>query len=121
MNYYLFAILDNIKFVFIVLSVISFFAIPLVIGAMCEAGIEGKEFFKTLKITTILFVFLATTTAFIPNQKQAAFIFIAPQIIENGAVKNTVKNIPELTELATEFLKETLKTKILEKKNVSAK
>ena len=49
---------------------------------------------------------------FLPTTKQAAFIWIAPQIVENGAVKDTVKNIPELTKLGTDYLKELLKEKI---------
>ena len=50
----------------------------------------------------------------LPTTKQAAFIWVAPQIIENGAVKDTVKNIPELTKLGTEYLKELLKDKAKE-------
>lgn len=53
-------------------------------------------------------------SALLPTTKQAAFIYIAPQIIENGAVKDTVKNIPELTKLGTDYLKELLKDKINE-------
>ena len=49
---------------------------------------------------------------FLPTTKQAAFIWIAPQIVENGAVKDTVKNIPELAQLGTEYLKEMLKEKV---------
>ena len=59
-------------------------------------------------ITMIVLTFIATL---IPTTKQAAFIWVAPQIIENGAVKDTVKNIPELTKLGTEYLKELLKEK----------
>lgn len=51
---------------------------------------------------------------FLPTTKQAAFIWIAPQIVENGAVKDAVKNIPELTKLGTDYLKELLKEKIEE-------
>ena len=51
-------------------------------------------------------------SVFIPSSKAVAFIYIAPQIIENGAVKDTVKNIPELTKLGTDYLKELLKEKV---------
>lgn len=64
---------------------------------------------KTVLITAIsLLVF----SQLLPTTKQAAFIWIAPQIIENGAVKDTVKNIPELTKLGTDYLKELLKEKV---------
>lgn len=52
---------------------------------------------------------------FLPSTKQAAFIWLAPQLIENGAIRNTIKNIPELAELATDYMKETLKDKINDK------
>ena len=65
--------------------------------------------FKTLFIVAISFMVLAQL---LPTTKQAAFIWIAPQIIENGAVKDTVKNIPELTKLGTDYLKELLKEKV---------
>ena len=55
---------------------------------------------------------LSAFTIFMPTAKAIAFIYIAPQIIENGAVKDTFKNIPELTKLGTEYLKEILKEKI---------
>lgn len=63
------------------------------------------------KLAVAVFI-LSTFTIFIPNSKALAFIFIAPQIIENGDVKDTFKNIPELTKLGTEYLKEILKEKI---------
>jgi len=61
---------------------------------------------RLLTIITLLWL------ALVPSTKQAAFIWIAPQIVENGAVKDTVKNIPELTKLGTEYLKELLKEKV---------
>lgn len=64
-----------------------------------------------LHICFISMIVLALITTLIPTTKQAAFIWVAPQIIENGAVKDTVKNIPELTKLGTEYLKELLKEK----------
>lgn len=67
--------------------------------------------FKTLFIVAVSLMMLAQL---LPTTKQAAFIYIAPQIIENGAVKDTVKNIPELTKLGTDYLKELLKEKINE-------
>lgn len=80
-----------------------------------EAAVKqslGKRYAK--KLWTIIAV-LFTIAIFIPSTKQAAFIWIAPQIVENGAVKDTVKNIPELTKLGTEYLKELLKEKVNDK------
>lgn len=48
---------------------------------------------------------------FVPNTKQAALIYITPQIVNNEAVSDTVKNMPELTKLGTDYLKELLKEK----------
>lgn len=64
--------------------------------------------FRKAFIVSLVFI---TLGALLPSTKQAAFIWVAPQIIENGAVKDTVKNIPELTKLGTEYLKELLKEK----------
>lgn len=79
-------------------------------GAQFE---HWKKYIKALRVN-ILFstgIVLIVFAQLIPTTKQAAFIWVAPQIIENGAVKDTVKNIPELTKLGTEYLKELLKEK----------
>lgn len=75
-----------------------------------------KKLIKSLHIKTVFIsgVILLVFSQLLPTTKQAAFIWIAPQIIENGAVKDTVKNIPELTKLGTDYLKELLKEKINE-------
>lgn len=70
---------------------------------------------KILKFVAPVFIISLMFTTFVPSTKQAAFIWIAPQIVENGAVKDTVKNIPELTKLGTEYLKELLKEKVNDK------
>ena len=67
--------------------------------------------FRKVFIVSVVFIILGLL---LPTTKQAAFIYVAPQIIENGAVKDTVKNIPELTKLGTDYLKELLKDKIKE-------
>lgn len=73
-----------------------------------------KKYAKALyvKTTFTIGVILIILGQLLPTTKQAAFIYIAPQIIENGAVKDTVKNIPELTKLGTDYLKELLKEKV---------
>lgn len=65
--------------------------------------------FRKAFIVSLILIILGML---LPTTKQAAFIYIAPQIIENGAVKDTVKNIPELTKLGTDYLKELLKEKV---------
>jgi hypothetical protein len=69
---------------------------------------------KIIKLVAPVFIISLMFTTLVPSTKQAAFIWIAPQIVENGAVKDTVKNIPELTKLGTEYLKELLKEKFNE-------
>lgn len=73
-----------------------------------------KKVIKSLHVKTVFIsgVVLLVFSQLLPTTKQAAFIYIAPQIIENGAVKDTVKNIPELTKLGTDYLKELLKEKV---------
>ena len=75
---------------------------------------DTKNLLKTIHVKTVLIssVVLLVLSQLLPTTKQAAFIYIAPQIIENGAVKDTVKNIPELTKLGTDYLKELLKEKV---------
>lgn len=75
-----------------------------------------KKLINSLHIKSVFIsgIVLLVFSQLLPTTKQAAFIYIAPQIIENGAVKDTVKNIPELTKLGTDYLKELLKEKINE-------
>jgi len=67
---------------------------------------------KILKFSIPVFFISVLFATLMPTTKQAAFIWMAPQIVENGAVKDTVKNIPELTKLGTEYLKGLLKEKV---------
>lgn len=69
----------------------------------------GQSMYGTCRLLTLIAL---AWLALVPSTRQAAFIWIAPQIVENGAVKDTVKNIPELTKLGTEYLKELLKEKV---------
>ena len=75
---------------------------------------DTKKLLEAIHVKTLFIsgVVLLVFSQLIPTTKQAAFIYIAPQIIENGAVKDTVKNIPELTKLGTDYLKELLKEKV---------
>ena len=77
------------------------------------------EYLKTyrLKLFVILFCVFYSVGTLIPSTKQAAFIYIAPQIIANGNAKDSIKDLPELAKLGTEYLKTMLKDKIEESKN----
>ena len=77
-----------------------------------EARIRVKFLEKVRNKLAIIVCILSAISILVPSSKAIAFIFIAPQIIENGDVKDTFKNIPELTKLGTEYLKEILKEKI---------
>lgn len=91
----------------------------LIIGSMEFEQDKGEKIralasmfkLKACFITSVILLILGTL---LPTTKQAAFIYIAPQIIENGAVKDTIKNIPELTKLGTDYLKELLQEKVNE-------
>lgn len=80
-------------------------------GAFIE---DTKKLLETIHVKAVFIsgVVLLVLSQLLPTTKQAAFIYVAPQIIENGAVKDTVKNIPELTKLGTDYLKELLKEKV---------
>lgn len=123
--YYLLAKLDDVILLFGVLSMI-----PLVVSAgtllvssivyfsNLQYGDTDSDVLKAKTIITkickpilIITISIQILLTLIPSTKQLAFILVAPQIVENGTVKDTVKNIPELTQLGTEYLKELLKTK----------
>lgn len=72
------------------------------------AEVIGKLYADKALIIGTISLLLAL---FVPNTKQAALIYITPQIVNNEAVSDTVKNMPELTKLGTDYLKELLKEK----------
>ena len=101
----------------IITSVIALFV--LIIGGVEFDEDKGERIRLLANITKLKILFTISAICIgisivLPTTKQAAFIYIAPQIIENGAVKDTVKNIPELTKLGTDYLKELLQEKINE-------
>lgn len=64
-----------------------------------------KELYADLSLKVgIISMFLAV---FVPTTKQAALIYIAPKVINN----EVIENVPEITKLGTEYLKELLKEK----------
>lgn len=101
--------------VLLVASGIMLLGCAIVCGELCGSFVENtKKLSETIHVKTVFVsgVVLLVLSQLLPTTKQAAFIYIAPQIVENGAVKDTVKNIPELTKLGTDYLKELLKEKV---------
>ena len=118
---YLLTIVDNIPIVLTPIVVLLGFGVLVgTIGMVIFSVDECEEVVKAIlpwyKRGLCAFILLTSLILFIPSSKGIAFIYVAPQIIENGAVKDTVKNIPELTKLGTEYLKEILADKIQETK-----
>lgn len=125
--FYILAKLDDIVFSLNMFGYVGLFisgVLTVILCAMSDFNTYNHEDFvlyfsrlfkgcrlKTLMVCQVIALIIATL---MPTTKQAAFIWIAPQIVENGAVKDTVKNIPELTKLGTEYLKELLKEKVNE-------
>ncbi len=108
---YLFTRLEDLKMISSMLAFVLTFPVAIITVMCFEDGLK-EELNKPIKILYPVWVFFILLWAAIPTTKEAAFIWIAPQIVENGAVKETVKNIPELTRLGTEYLKNVLKEKV---------
>lgn len=115
MIYYLLAILNNIRTTTEIMTVISFISLgsltiflALLISEGTEIPVYLKKFHRALCIVASIMLILAT---FIPSQKQVAFIILAPAIVENKDMQETLKNIPEIARLGTEYLKEMLQEK----------
>ena len=74
----------------------------------CDAEVRSeciKELYADLSLKVgIISMFLAV---FVPTTKQAALIYIAPKVVHN----EVIENVPEITKLGTEYLKELLKEK----------
>lgn len=108
MIYYLLAILNNINIIVGLTLGISFiFSLMLILGYFIDAMDERLK--NSIKISLIIFIISSFLFMFIPSQKQAAFIIIAPAIVENEDLQDTLKNIPEIAKLGTEYIKEMLK------------
>lgn len=121
---YLLTIVDSLTtFTGVVALILAFALTAVTVVSLCEKydnigyarksdRIKVKLLEKVRNKLAVAVFTLSAFTIFVPTSKAIAFIFIAPQIIENGDVKDTFKNIPELAKLGTEYLKEILKEKI---------
>lgn len=106
---------SGIGWALLIASGIMLLGCAMVCGDLGGSFVENtKKLLETIHVKTVFVsgIVLLALSQLLPTTKQAAFIYIAPQIIENGAVKDTVKNIPELTKLGTDYLKELLKEKV---------
>lgn len=74
----------------------------------CDAEVRDeciKALYADLSLKVgIISMFLAL---FVPTTKQAALIYIAPKVVNN----EVIENVPEITKLGTEYLKELLREK----------
>lgn len=74
----------------------------------CDVEVRNeciKELYADLSFKVgIISMLLAV---FVPTTKQAALIYIAPKVVNN----EVIENVPEITKLGTEYLKELLKEK----------
>ena len=103
----------------VVTGVILFVCVIIASDSYNNAKEVFLEYIKMcrFKLLVVLFCVFYSVAMLLPSTKQAAFIYIAPQIIANGDVKDSIKAIPELAKLGTEYLKTMLKDKIEESNN----
>ena len=113
---YMFLMLDSVCGLSIAAGVILLMYFMFCYGIIHQE-LDNKEDrtnqLKELKVfpVGVIGLLLFIIGVFCPNTKQAALIYITPQIVNNEAMSDTVKNIPELTKLGTDYLKELLKEK----------
>tara|TARA_R110000868_G_scaffold85668_2_gene240819 strand:- start:591 stop:1007 length:417 start_codon:yes stop_codon:yes gene_type:complete len=88
--------------------------ISLAIAMMAQE--EEKKVASYFKITIPLFIVILVIKSLIPTTKEAAFIYVAPAIVNNKNIQKTIKKLPELSGLGLEYLGEILKQEIKETK-----
>jgi len=65
-------------------------------------------------VASSILIFSATIKTFIPTTKEAFFIYIAPEIVNNKDISKTVKKLSALSGLSFTYLEEVLKQDIRE-------
>lgn len=73
--------------------------------------IKRAKWFGTFALLGVMLVTL------IPTTKEMAFIYIAPAIVNNQDMQDTVKKLPSISKLGLEYVEEILKSEIKEKVN----
>ena len=76
---------------------------------------------KRIKYAISLLLCGSIILTFIPTTKEMAFIYIAPALVNNVDLKETVSKLPSISKLGLEYIEETLKDNINNKikENVS--
>lgn len=75
-------------------------------GDLCTC--DDKKVKNVLKAGPTIFCITAFLLAVIPNQKQLAFILVAPKIVENQNIQNGLVNSTEILNLGTQYIKDRL-------------
>lgn len=79
--------------------------------------ISEEKWAKPFAITAYVLLFLGIIIGIgTPTTKEAAFIYIAPAIVNNQDVQKTIEKLPELSGLGLEYLSEILKQEIKDTK-----
>ena len=82
----------------------------------CEIDIKNREIKNriknTLKITLPIILIFSIAISLLPNSKEAAFIYIAPKIVNNKDLQETLTKMPKLTNLGLDYLNNILEEKI---------
>ena len=110
---YLITILDNLEFISVLLSVISFFlTIVTVATSISDEDIAKNSSFIKLRKLSIIFLSVFTPIAlFVPDSKQAATIFAVGTTIEYVQNNEKIQELPDkavlcLDKFINEYLKE---------------
>lgn len=82
-----------------------------------KASIFCKKVASYFKITVPLLIIAMVIKSLVPTTKEAAFIYVAPAIVNNQDIQKTIKKLPELSGLGLEYLGEILKQEIKETKS----
>jgi len=78
-----------------------------------------KMYIRWLKRSIYCLIFGIILAILTPNMKEMAFIYAAPKIIANENVKSTVSSIPEVSDLALEYIKTFMKKSIKDLDNTN--
>lgn len=92
----------------ITLLVLVFIAVFTGVAYYCDNIDRAGKIFKRSIIGVVLCV---CALVFVPSTKQAAVMYVVPAIANNKNMQQVIKDVPELLELSTDWLKETIKTK----------
>lgn len=118
---YLLTRLDALGGFFTLMAVMGGVASLLICIGFAEAY-NASEYFenyvkKWWKFSIPIFFTGVLGVTVTPTTQQAAFIYIAPAMVNNKGVQESIKKIPELSNLGLQYLAETLKEEVENKKN----